>query len=228
MAGASPMLELRDVSKTYEMGEVKVHALRDVHLRVGGGEFIVVYGPSGSGKSTLLHVMGLLDSPTSGNVFVDGVNTKDLDRDQMARIRGSRIGFVFQFFNLHSDLTALENVELPGMIIEREDPAYAEELLKMVGLEGRSHHLPSQLSGGQRQRVAIARALMNRPSIVLADEPTGNLDSKSGDTVVKMLRDVNRQTGSTMIVITHDPSLARHAERLVTLKDGQITSDRKR
>lgn len=225
---SKPILELDGVTKTYQMGEVAVHALRDVDLKVHEGEFIVVYGPSGSGKSTLLHIMGLLDSPTSGNVFVDGVNTRKIERDKIARIRGSLIGFVFQFFNLHSDLSAQENVELPGMIIEREDPEYAKHLLEMVGLKGRTHHLPSQLSGGQRQRVAIARALMNRPSIVLADEPTGNLDSKSGDKVIRMLRDVNRQTGSTMIVITHDPSLARHAERLVTIKDGHIVSDRKK
>ena len=204
------------------MGDVEVNALKKIDFEVYKGEFIIVLGPSGSGKSTLLHMMGLLDTPTKGQVFIDGVNSKTLSKDEVARIRGQKIGFVFQFFNLHSALTALENVELPGMIMEREDLSRAEELLDFVGLKNRKNHMVHQLSGGQRQRVSIARALMNEPSIVLADEPTGNLDSESGKQVVKMLRDINRKTRSTMVLITHDPMITKYADRLIKIKDGEI------
>lgn len=210
------------------MGDVNVKALDNVSLKIQKGEFIVIYGPSGSGKSTLLHIMGLLDAPTSGKVFIEDIDVSQLTKDQHARIRGQKIGFVFQFFNLHSDLTAFENVELPSIIIERKNPEFTKELLNLVGLGNRQDHIPSQLSGGQRQRVAIARALMNKPSIILADEPTGNLDSKSGEDAIKMLRDINKQKGATMVLITHDPSLAKHAKRMITIKDGRIVSDKKR
>jgi len=210
------------------MGDIKVKALDKVSLKIQEGEFIVIYGPSGSGKSTLLHIMGILDTPTSGKVFIEGVDVSKLTKDQHARIRGQKIGFVFQFFNLHSDLTAFENVALPNIIIERENPEFTQELLNLVGLGSRQDHLPAQLSGGQRQRVAIARSLVNKPSIVLADEPTGNLDSKSGEDAIKLLREINKQTGATMVLITHDPSLAKHAKRMITVKDGRIVSDKKR
>lgn len=219
------LMELSHVSKIYGMGDVSLRALNDVSLKIHKGEFVVICGPSGSGKSTLLHMIGLLDNPTTGSVFVAGRDTKDMSPDQTARLRGEKIGFVFQFFNLDSSLSALENVMLPGWIIEKENKEYAEWLLKLVGLEDRKNHLPSQLSGGQRQRVAIARALMNRPDIILADEPTGNLDSSSGEQVMTMLKDLNQKTGTTLVLITHDKGISKYADHLVEIKDGRVVSD---
>ena len=228
MSPITSVLRLENVSKEYLMGDVKVNALKNVNLEIKEGEFLIIYGPSGSGKSTLLHMLGLLDSPTNGKVFIDGIDSQTLNKDKVARIRGEKIGFIFQFFNLHGDLTAQENVELPGMIIEKEDKQYALHLLNLVGLKNRKDHLPSQLSGGQRQRVAIARSLMNKPALILADEPTGNLDSKSGEKVIKMLHEINKKTKATMVIITHDPSLSKHARRVITIKDGEIVSDKKK
>ncbi|MEM5836382.1 MAG: ABC transporter ATP-binding protein [Candidatus Aenigmatarchaeota archaeon] len=219
-----PVVELRKVSKVYKMDEVEVTALKDVDLKIIEKEFVAIIGPSGSGKSTLLHLIGLLDKPTSGKIFLDGVDTSKLKDKQLARLRGRKIGFVFQFFNLYPTLTALENVELPMMIAEkdkRESEKRAIELLKKVGLEKRANHLPSQLSGGERQRVAIARALANDPALILADEPTGNLDSKSGEEVMKIFNKLQEE-GKTIVMVTHEMNIARYAERIIYLRDGRI------
>ncbi|MEM7826376.1 MAG: ABC transporter ATP-binding protein [Candidatus Aenigmatarchaeota archaeon] len=222
-----PIIELKNVSKIYKMDEVEVTALRDVNLKIREKEFVAVVGPSGSGKSTLLHLMGLLDKPTSGKIFLEGIDTSKLKDKQLARLRGRKIGFVFQFFNLYPTLTALENVQLPMIIAEkdkRESEKRAFELLKKVGLEKRANHLPSQLSGGERQRVAIARALANNPSLILADEPTGNLDSKSGEEVMKIL-DKLQEEGKTIVMVTHEMNIAKYAERTIYLKDGRIIKE---
>ncbi|MEM5773149.1 MAG: ABC transporter ATP-binding protein [Candidatus Aenigmatarchaeota archaeon] len=219
-----PVVELRKVSKVYKMDEVEVTALKDIDLKIMEKEFVAIIGPSGSGKSTLLHLIGLLDKPTSGKIFLDSVDTSKLKDKQLARLRGRKIGFVFQFFNLYPTLTALENVELPMMIAEkdkRESEKRAIELLKKVGLEKRAYHLPSQLSGGERQRVAIARALANDPALILADEPTGNLDSKSGEEVMKIF-DKLQEEGKTIVMVTHEMNIARYAERIIYLRDGRI------
>lgn len=218
-------MNLQSVTKTYEMGEgIKVHALRDITLKIFKNDFVSILGPSGSGKSTLLHVMGLLDTPTSGKRYIDGVETSTMNDDEQAKIRGEKIGFVFQTFNLISSLTALENVELP-LILRAGDGGWrrkkAAKLLEDVGLGNRLDHLPGQLSGGQRQRVAIARALVNDPEIVLADEPTGNLDSKTGHEVLSIFRDLHEQ-GRTIIIITHDEYVAKQTKRMLKLKDGRI------
>lgn len=219
------MMELDGVSKIYRMGEVEVHALRGVSLQVGEKEFIAVVGPSGAGKSTLLHIIGLLDRPTSGKVYLDGIDASKLKDAELARLRGTKIGFVFQFFNLYPTLTALENVMLP-MIIAGKDRSERREralqLLRAVGLEERAGHLPSQLSGGERQRVAIARALVNDPSFILADEPTGNLDSKAGEEVMELLDDLHKKEGKTIIVVTHEPTIAKYAKRIIHMRDGKI------
>ncbi|MEM5853095.1 MAG: ABC transporter ATP-binding protein [Candidatus Aenigmatarchaeota archaeon] len=219
-----PTVELKNVSKIYKMDEVEVVALKDVNLKIMEKEFVAIIGPSGSGKSTLLHLIGLLDKPTSGKVFLDGIDTSKLKDKQLARLRGEKIGFVFQFFNLYPTLTALENVELPMIIAEKnkkESEKRAIELLKKVGLEKRADHLPSQLSGGERQRVAIARALANDPALILADEPTGNLDSKSGEEIMKIF-DKLKEDGKTIVMVTHEMNIARYAERIIYLKDGRI------
>ncbi|MEW5954984.1 MAG: ABC transporter ATP-binding protein [Candidatus Micrarchaeota archaeon] len=212
------------------MGRVKCDALHDVSLKIREGEFMVIVGPSGSGKSTLLHILGCLDKPTHGKVLLGGVDVARLSEDETARVRGRKIGFVFQFFFLMSGLNAVENVELPmlfnGMTAEeRRDRAI--DLLKKVGLGDRLWHTPSQLSGGQRQRVAVARALANNPLILLADEPTGNLDSKSGNEILRLFGELHKKEGRTIIVVTHDTGLIHHAERVVRLKDGVIESDEK-
>jgi putative ABC transport system ATP-binding protein len=221
--GTKTVLQLKNVSKIYSTDGVKVHALDDVNLEIDEGEFTMILGPSGSGKSTLLHIIGLLDSPTSGEVYVDDINVKKLRDSEIAKLRGRKIGFIFQFFNLHPNLTALENVELPGIIIEKEDKKKALGLLEVVGLKDRANHLPSQLSGGERQRVAIARAMMNNPSIILADEPTGNLDSKSGEKILRILHDLNKETGVTVVIITHDNYIAKRASRIIQVRDGKVT-----
>jgi putative ABC transport system ATP-binding protein len=225
-----PVVELRQVSKIYKMDEVEVKALDCVDMKVEKGEFVAIIGPSGSGKSTLLHMIGLLDRPTNGKVFLDGIDVSKLSDNELARLRGNKIGFVFQFFNLYPILTALENIELPMIISEKdktERRKRALELLRIVGLEKRAEHLPSQLSGGERQCVAIARALANNPSLILADEPTGNLDSKSGKEIIELLDKLQEEEGKTIIMVTHNLNIGKYAERLIYLKDGKIIKEEK-
>lgn len=219
------VIELNQISKTYKMDDVEVQALNGVDLKIKKEEFVSIMGPSGSGKSTLLHMIGALDRPTSGKIFIDGTDLSKLNDAEIARIRGKKIGFVFQFFNLYPTLNALENVELPMIIIEKdkeERKRRARELLELVGLKDRGEHFPSQLSGGQRQRIAVARALSNNPSFILTDEPTGNLDSKSGHDIMKLLVELNEKEGKTIIVVTHDSSIASHSNRIIKIKDGRI------
>jgi len=214
--------------KDLQMGEVTVHAVRGVSLSVAPGEFMGIIGPSGSGKSTLLGLIGGLDTPTDGKVFIDGQDITNLDERALTRVRNEKIGFVFQFFNLIPTLSALENVALPIQFAHhrKHSPApRAKELLEILGLGDRMGHRPSQLSGGQQQRVAIARALANQPPLLLCDEPTGNLDTESGDMVMKALRDVQKNLGTTVIIVTHDMSVAAQVDRLVSLVDGQIAQD---
>jgi putative ABC transport system ATP-binding protein len=224
------VIKLRDVGKVYQMEEVKVQALKKIDLEINKNEFLAIMGPSGSGKSTLLHMIGCLDRPSYGKIFLNGVDISKLNDSELARLRGKEIGFVFQTFNLYPTLTALENVELPMMIVEKnkkERKQRALELLKMVGMGDRANHLPSQLSGGERQRIAIARALSNDPQIILADEPTGNLDSKSGTEIMKIFVKLN-ESGKTVVVITHDETIASHAKEIVKIRDGEIIrSDKK-
>jgi putative ABC transport system ATP-binding protein len=220
-----PVIELNQVSKTYKMDETEVRALDGIDLKINKKEFVAIMGPSGSGKSTLLHMIGCLDRPTEGKVILDGADISRLNDSELARLRGNKLGFVFQFFNLYPTLTALENVELPMMIVEKnknERKKRALELLKTVGLEKRTEHLPSQLSGGERQRVAIARALANDPSLILADEPTGNLDSKTGKELMIFLNRLQEKEGKTVVVVTHEADIAKYAERIIRLKDGKI------
>jgi putative ABC transport system ATP-binding protein len=224
------LIELKDIRKVYQMDEVEVQALKNVDLKINKKDFVAIMGPSGSGKSTLLHMIGCLDRPSSGKIFLNEIDISKLNDSELARLRGKEIGFVFQTFNLYPTLTALENVELPMMIIEKnkkERKQRALELLKMVGLEVRAQHLPSQLSGGERQRIAIARALANDPNLILADEPTGNLDSISGTEIMKIFVKLN-ESGKTVVVITHDQIIASHAKNIVKIKDGEIIrSDKK-
>ncbi|MBA4369978.1 MAG: macrolide ABC transporter ATP-binding protein [Coriobacteriaceae bacterium] len=218
------MLEARGVDKTYQMEGLEVRALRGVDLRICEGRMLAVMGPSGSGKSTLMHIIGLLDRPTAGSVRVEGEEVSHMAPNELAAVRNKRIGFVFQSFNLLPRTSALANVELPLVyagVGGGERARRARESLERIGLGDRLGHFSSQLSGGQQQRVAIARALVTEPSIVLADEPTGNLDSRSGVEVMSILQDLNRQ-GITIIVVTHDPRVAQHAERIVHLSDGRI------
>ncbi len=220
------IIQLEDVWKIYQMDSVQVPALRGVHLDVRRGEFLVILGPSGSGKSTLLNMIGSLDLPTKGKIFLDGRNIATLPESILAQLRGKKIGFVFQTFNLIPSLSALENVMLPMTFqgVSREERIKkAESLLRKVNLEHRIHHLPSELSGGERQRVAMARALINNPEVILADEPTGNLDSKSGIEIVQLLRQLNKE-GKTIIMITHERPLAKYADRICLLSDGKIMS----
>lgn len=208
---------------------MEIQALRGINLKIGIGEFVAIIGPSGSGKSTLMHMIGILDQPTTGTVELEGKNISKLSEEKLAELRNKHIGFVFQAFNLLPKTSALENVELP--LIYSGDSASerkreGEESLKMVGLEERMDHTPSQLSGGQQQRVAIARALITKPSLILADEPTGNLDSKAGDEIIDLLKDLNKK-GNTIVLVTHEREIAERAKRIVEIKDGQIISDKK-
>ena len=221
------VIVVKDLWKTYQMGEQAVHALQGVNLSIRHNEYVAIMGPSGSGKSTLMNLIGCLDSPTRGEYWLNGHQVSELDDDQLARIRNKEIGFVFQTFNLLARATALHNVELP--LIYNGTPS-AERLeraraaLTAVNLEQRMDHRPNELSGGQRQRVAIARALINRPSIILADEPTGNLDSKTGDEIMALFDELHRQ-GNTIVLVTHEPDIAEYAHRVVTIRDGVIASD---
>ncbi len=222
-----PLIRLEKVTKVFTTDEVETHALSGVHLEIRSGEYVAIGGPSGCGKSTLLSILGLLDSPTDGAYVLNGRPVQDLNLGERARIRNREIGFIFQSFNLIGDLTVFENVELPltyrGMRAP-ERSKKANEALEKVGMGHRARHLPSQLSGGQQQRVAVARALVGDPLMLLADEPTGNLDSKNGDAVMEMLRGLHR-TGSTICMVTHDPRFARHADRTVHLFDGRIVDE---
>jgi putative ABC transport system ATP-binding protein len=221
----APIVEVKDVKKSYHLGKISVPALRGVSFDVEEGEFLTIFGPSGSGKSTLLHLMGGLDRPDVGEIRIDGSNLLELGDDKLAKLRLTKIGFVFQFFNLLPRMTALANVELPLAIAdlsEKESSERARKTLKLVGLETRIDHRPFELSGGEQQRVAIARALINNPKIILADEPTGNLDTRIGGEIVQLLRRLNKEEGQTFVIITHDAAVAENADRIVYLKDGLI------
>jgi ABC-type lipoprotein export system ATPase subunit len=224
-----PLIELRDISKVYDLGEVKVEALKDARLDIERGEFVALIGPSGSGKSTLMNTLGCLDRPTTGSYLLAGEEIATMSRDERAIIRNRRIGFVFQNFNLLARTTALENVELPLLytrgISARERKQRAIDKLTLVGLADRLDHHPSQLSGGQQQRVAIARALVNEPAILMGDEPTGNLDSRTSREVIGLFRELNEQQQLTVILVTHDQDVARNARRTVVLRDGRIVAD---
>ncbi|HEV8254179.1 MAG TPA: ABC transporter ATP-binding protein [Vicinamibacteria bacterium] len=221
------LIKLENLSKVFYTDEVETHALSGIHLTIDRGEYVAIGGPSGCGKSTLLSILGLLDTPSEGTYVLDNQPVQSLDLGQRARIRNRQVGFIFQSFNLIGDLTVFENVELPlsyrGMR-SSERATRVKEALERVGMAHRAKHLPSQLSGGQQQRVAVARALVGQPSILLADEPTGNLDSKNGDAVMDLLRELHRN-GSTICMVTHDPRFTRYAERTVHLFDGRIVSE---
>jgi putative ABC transport system ATP-binding protein len=228
MSDQDCVIEAQGLTKTYIMGEIEVHALRGVDFCLDRGEVISIMGPSGSGKSTLMNINGCLDRPTKGSYSLEGSLVSDLDDDQLAEIRNRKIGFVFQTFNLLGRQTALSNVELPMRYagVTNGMRKRALEALEAVGLGDRVHHRPNELSGGQQQRVAIARALVNNPSMILADEPTGNLDSKSGDEVMKILLGLNEEFGTTLVFVTHDPEIAAQTNRIIRLLDGVVIEDR--
>jgi putative ABC transport system ATP-binding protein len=225
---ARPVIELEHIHKTYTMGDVEVHALRGVSLTIREGEFVAIMGASGSGKSTTMNILGCLDRPTRGSYILDGEDVSEMSKDQRADIRCKKIGFVFQGFNLLSRTSALENVELP-MLYLGVDAAQrhqrAMEALAAVGLAGREQNHPNQLSGGQQQRVAVARSLVNSPALILADEPTGNLDSRTSVEVMEIFQRLNREMGITLVLVTHEPDIAEYANRVIVFKDGKIKSD---
>jgi len=230
-AGASqriPTIRIENIYKTYDLGEIQVPALRGVSLEIFPGEFVAVMGASGSGKSTLMNIIGCLDRPTKGRYFLDGKDVSGLTKDELASIRSHKIGFVFQQFNLLPRTSALENVELPtiyaGVPIEEREKR-AKEALARVGLAERAEHFPSQLSGGQQQRVAIARALVNSPALLLADEPTGNLDSRTSVEIMEILQGLNDQHGLTVVIVTHEPDIAQYAKRALEFRDGKLRKD---
>lgn len=228
MSGNGKVIATKDIHKIYNLGDVQVHALRGVSIEIKDGEFVSIMGASGSGKSTFMNIIGCLDKPTSGTYYLDNNKVSELDNDELADIRNTKIGFVFQSFNLLARTTAIENVELP-MIYNNtpseERSRLAYEALSRVGLTGRERHFPSQLSGGQQQRVAIARAIVNDPSIILADEPTGNLDTKTSSEIMEIFKTLNEQ-GKTIILITHESDIAKNAGRIIVFKDGCVSEER--
>lgn len=228
MIKVDALIQVTDLIKTYSLGEVQVQALRGISLSIGRGEFVAIMGASGSGKSTFMNILGFLDRPTSGQYLLDGMEGKNLSRDELAEIRNQKIGFVFQGFNLLARTSAIENVQLPltyAHLSFRRRKEMAEKALYAVGLKGREHHHPSQLSGGEQQRVAIARALVNQPSILLADEPTGNLDSKTSAEIMTIFQQLNRETGITIVMITHEQDIASYGKRKILFKDGRVVED---
>jgi putative ABC transport system ATP-binding protein len=230
VSGMASVIEIKDLVKDYRLGEVPVHVLKGISFQIDRGDFVSIMGPSGSGKSTLMNILGCLDKPTSGSYQLDGISVGGLNRDQLAEIRNKKIGFVFQQFNLLARTSATENVELPLMYTDtpsRERHERARKALLTVGLAGREEHQPSQLSGGQQQRVAIARSLVNDPSMILADEPTGALDSRIGIEIMAIFQRLNREKGITMIVVTHDPDIATYSNRSIHFKDGRLLLDEK-
>jgi putative ABC transport system ATP-binding protein len=227
-AQSKPVIRLENVHKIYDLGEIQVQALRGVSLEVREGEFVAVMGPSGSGKSTVMNILGCLDRPTRGRYYLDGVDVSGMSKTELARIRNRKLGFVFQQFNLLSRTSALENVELPTVyagISPEERTKRAMESLTRVGLAERAGHYPSQLSGGQQQRVAIARALVNRPAILLADEPTGNLDSRTSVEIMQILQTLNEEQGLTIVIVTHEHDIAQYAKRALEFRDGRLRRD---
>ncbi len=227
MENREPIISIDDIHKTYEVGDQLVHALDGVDLTIYRNDYVAIMGPSGSGKSTLMNMLGCLDTPTSGRYVLNGTDVSDMDEDELAEVRNKEIGFVFQTFNLLPRYTAVENVAVPLVyagIAKSWRLRRAEEALRSVGLENRMEHRPNEMSGGQRQRVAVARALVNDPSIILADEPTGNLDTKTSIDIMRLFERIYRE-GNTVIVVTHEEDIARHARRIVRLRDGRIESD---
>ena len=222
------LIRIENVWKVYHLGGIELEILKGISLEIAPGNFVVILGPSGSGKSTLLHIIGLLDAPTKGKVFLRGEDTSKLSEDELAQIRGRKIGFIFQQFNLLQNLTALENVMIPMIfqgIPEKERINRAEFLLESVGLKERISHRPFELSGGEQQRIAIARALSNNPEVIVADEPTGNLDSTTGRKIMETLINLHEKEQKTMIVVTHDPAIADYSEQIINIKDGQLVSN---
>ncbi len=218
------MIEIRDLQKTYRVGEIDVHALRGVNLSVERGEFLAIVGPSGSGKSTLFHILGGLTPPTSGSIHIDGRDLLGMTEAERTNLRKTGVGFVFQKYNLLPTLTAADNIEIARDIAHRKgplDPQF-DEILGLLGLKGRLHHKPRALSGGEQQRVAIARAIVNHPALLLADEPTGNLDTANSEAVLGLLRDLNKRLGQTILMITHNPEAAAYADRIVKMRDGRV------
>ncbi|MFW9899338.1 MAG: ABC transporter ATP-binding protein [Candidatus Thorarchaeota archaeon] len=222
------MIQVFDLSKVYHMGEVEVRAIDGISMKIKKGEFVSVMGPSGSGKTTLLNMIGALDNPTSGAVFIDGINVAHMDDEQQTNLRLRNVGFIFQFYNLVPVLTAYENVELPLVLDDLSEDLRRERVskfLELVGLGDRMDHLPSELSGGEQQRVAVARSLANKPSLLIADEPTGELDTKMGREIVKLLHDLNKELNQTILMVTHDPAIGNLADRLLKMRDGKIIDD---
>ncbi len=223
-------LNIENLKKTYFMGENSIEALKGISFEVKNGEFVAITGTSGSGKSTLMHLLGCLDVPTEGNYFIDGENVATMNRNELAFIRNQKIGFIFQKFHLLPDLHATDNVALPQLYAKQSEEIAqqkAREALKIVQLDHRADHYPFQLSGGQQQRVAIARALINNPSIILADEPTGNLDSETGEAIMNIFKTLNKERKTTIIIVTHEPEIAHQTSRIIDLRDGKIVSDKK-
>jgi putative ABC transport system ATP-binding protein len=227
-SSSAPVIETHNLMKVYQMGDTEVHALNGVSIQIDKGEFVAIVGPSGSGKSTLMTIIGALDKPTSGSYKLDGTEIAQMSDDSLSDIRNYRIGFVFQKFNLLGRTSALNNVGLPLVYAGadgKERDRRAKEALELVGLGSRSHHKPNELSGGQQQRVAIARALINNPSIILADEPTGNLDTKTGEEIMRLFRQLHDERGITLILVTHSPEIAQQADRVIAMRDGVVVED---